>query len=204
MPIPAQWPGIANSLQKWFGLKGGIRLSVDEIIVPTASVLLEDSPWASSIPCAFQNTTAALAANHSFVSVQPSRGVILRVISVTVKNVTGAAQNIIVRIQDPADVALMTDVNAIALTNLLKPIDDAGAVNRVGSLLIRSNHTAPSGGRIADFHVPDADTYTYVFRAPVYLDGDAKGGIGRCSVNTLALNAALGATFECREYEHRA
>jgi len=205
MPIPVQYPGQANALQKLFGLKGKIPLSVDETIVPVALIADQmNSPWGDVISVARHRAQAALAANNSGLMVRPGAGVVLGIDQIFVDNNQGNAVRIDLRMLSVATVTAMTVVASSNMNDMSAPIASDGSIARTGSVVSSITRIGATGNVLARINIAANESDVFKLGAPFYLDGSAKAGIGALAIWNLTLNEPIGASFIGREYVHRA
>lgn len=204
MPIPINWPGFSQTAQKLFGLKGRIPLAFDETVVPIYIVESgPETPWSGNRSCGNHKNQAAVALNFAIVGVQPVTGVYLRVESIWLENTEAAAARMKISVYRPSQIAAITENARTNLVDYTAPVDPLGASGRVGSVIVEAEHTVSSGVVIWRGSVGIGEAKEVVLRQPIFLDGNAKGGIGMLAVISENVNEGIGAAFFCREYVDR-
>lgn len=206
MPLTINWPAPGQTLQKLFGLKGRIPLTVDETLVPVAVLeQAESTPWGSARSVArHRNQAAGGVGTNAGIMVRPGAGVVLCIDHVLVDNNQANAIRADLRILSPAQVALVTVVASNNMNDMQAPIQTDGSVARTGSLVSSVTHTATIGNVIARINVAADESEDLVIPSRWYLDGDAKGGVGALILWTLTTNELISASFHGAEFVNRA
>jgi len=188
------------------GLKGGNPQSLDEIVVPViVEGNVDDSPFQPSINVGRNANVGAVAVNNNAAIVRAGAGTILRIDGFQIVNETAATASYTFTIMTPANIVTGTLIGtASPLVALSDPIDPLGAVNRVGSTIQGFNHTSILGTAFWRPLLADDEERIVTFQQPIYLDGNARGGIGALACWHAAQNVAGRFAVIGREYLHRA
>lgn len=204
MPLPFNWPGEASALAKMFGLKGKLPLGLDEIVVPVTVVgNLDDAPWSSSRPVGKERSQVAVALNNSGVMARPGRGVWLRIDGFVVDNEQAGVATFEVRLLTPANIAALTNNGDSNVNSFLGIIEASGTWDRTGSLVSSVQHTSTIGANVMRLRIPQDEHVHVHLDQPIYIDGDARGGIGALCVWCATQNQSCIVGFSGREYFNR-
>lgn len=202
-PLPLQNELLTRALVQSLGLKGGLTMSLDEILVPVSVVQdLTEGPHQIPQPCAAGgNQGAAGAGRFSFVAVQPGGGNILAVDKVVFHNETGATARCTVLRLAPSDIAAMTLNSRAGLVALNRNQIDAATNPRVASDVLTLDHNTSAIGSVIGFiNANTGEQALYEFPFGAYLRGDDRFGAAAYGLVQNTVNTALRATFYCREF----
>jgi len=200
--LPIQTLDLTVPVTKAAGLKGQVKFAIDEVVVPTVNVgNYTQSPYATSPhPGLIQQSWSAVVARNSGLILQAPPNAVIRVEQINVINENGAASTYAVRWINPVDIAL---VNQISTLN----VNDANAMvqvlteTRLGSAVIRMDHTSMLGTGLDRFEIAAQGTNRFEFRDGFALYGNDPLGRSGIVLWNETQNNTIHATFFVNEYK---
>ena len=205
MPIPIQNAEGSQALAAALGLKGAVRLQVDEVEVPTITTdFLPGTPYTTVIPVGGPGAIGGQGAgNEGAISVSPGRGGILVIEQVIIVNSTGGTLSYEVRLMTAANLATVTDVGAARqLLNMNSPMD-GGGIREHGGFIQDIQHTTLLGIALARFGLLDFTTLIWDLPAGYALYGDDPLGPGAMAVWNTTANSTVNASFFGKVYKNK-
>lgn len=198
---PIQNAGPAQALADGLGIKGMIRLGVDDIIVPTVQVADFDvSPYSQAHPVGGARSQAAAGAGQfSMCGISPGRGTILGVHRVTSGERNAGAGTVALRWLSPAELAAITVNTTIQARDFNHELIGGTLASR-GALLFAAEHNATVGITLELARIPQDETGVFKFPRGFYLYGDDPQGVGAIVVSHTTANLTTDGNFYCTEY----
>ena len=209
MTVQVNFPGDARGLQRAFGLKGGVKLVVDEVIAPVSILQdVEQGPWASSTGVTGFRSRAALAARFGGILFIPGRGVTTKIEQLEIENLEATRWTANIEFITPAEIALLTAGAPNSMINaqdVFGPTGGTVEVRITGSRLNAMTHTATLGEPIFSGEIPANGSRVFKFPQGIFINGDVlEAGVpGGLIVWNTTLNTFLAVSFLAREYPNR-
>lgn len=203
MPLTINWPEPGQTLQKQFGLKGRIPLSIDETVVAVS--VLEDvrAPWSSRRSVARHRSQAAVPLENSGIMATPGAGVVLAIDHVFIDNAQANAIRVDLRVLSAAAVAGVVPIATSNFNDMQNPIQTDGSIARTGSVLTSLTRVGATGNVLARLNIAANESDDFELTTPFYFDGDAPGGVGGLVAWNLVVNEPFAASFHGFEYVNR-
>ena len=201
--LPIQTPTLTTPLTKALGLKGQVVLGFDETTVGTIGLAdYTSSPYASNPHPgqSQQQQNAAGALEFSGLIIQAPPNAIVRVEELQIINENSAAMVYAIRWINPGDIALLN-------LNTTVEFRDANAMSqrttgtRLGTVILRVNHTALLGQGLVRFAIPVMESRAYTFPDGFALYGNDPFGRSGVIVWGETLDSSVHATMNINEYK---
>jgi len=201
VPVDIQNAEASSSLVAGLGIKGGLRLKLDETIVGVEVIgdLTKGSPYASVKKIGGVRAQAAVALEISAISIEPGPGGILVIDQISVDNIQGADANFEIRVLTAAQIASITTVNSSLAFDFNSPFI-AGAIARDGALLRSLSDAVAIGPVVLQMNVLTGERGVYDLPGGYALYGDDPIGPVALTVWNSAINLAAQASFIGRVY----
>ena len=213
MPIPIGTPDPSQVLQKQLGVKGKFDLRLDETIVPVATVTdCRNSPFEQGVYNFMgQKQLAPAAGRFAYIMARPVVGVIIAIDAFSFDNEFQADNPYLIdlRIMAPANIAAITELSSDAMLNTSDPIQATDLVQGAAAEVVSLDHnTANVGGLLDRYSFTDAaftgpHHHRVPLANPIFLNGDADGGIGGLALVNRTAQSALRGSFEGRVFTSR-
>jgi len=198
--LPIQNAESSKALAASLGLKGKIRLSVDEVEVPAVITdYLPNTPYSAIIPIGCSGAAGPVAVNFSAISIEPGSGGILVIDRIEIANTSGSDGDFNIRVLTQVDVGVFTTVSSAQAFNFNSPLD-GGGVRTNGALCRVISHTAILGATILRHSVLDNTTYAVELPGGYALYGDDPRGFVALVVWGTTLNEGIIVNFYGRVF----
>lgn len=200
--LPIQTLDLTVPITKALGVKGQVKLGLDEVVVNV--IKLADytaSPYASNPhPGQAAQLQAAVAVNFSGLFAQAPPNAIVVVNRIDIFNENSGASQYTIRWINPVDIAT-TNLNATATLRDSNAMVQVLTGTRLGTVILRVNHTALLGQNINRFEVLAQGNHEYVIDGGFALYGNDPLGRSGVGVWNETLNESVHATFYVNEFK---
>jgi len=203
--IPVQQANPSSALVASLGLKGRVRLQVDEVILGT--IILEDtvnSPYsADRLVIASNRQASAGVGVFSGIGIRPGAGLILRIDQITVIASASALLPWLVHVLGPVALASVTIVASPDAVNRNSELGRATNTPQSNSELLRITNGSTPGSLIHRESTASDLTSTWDIPGGYYLYGDDPAGVSAMVIWNSVADSELTVSWLGREFRNK-
>lgn len=199
--LPVQNAESVKALTAALGLKGRVKLEVDETLAPViVTDDLTNSPYTTIVPMVSARRQGAVALNNSAISLEPVAGSILVIDRITLENDAGSDSEFELRFMSAADVATVTTASSGTPLNLNSLFDASGNAARTGALGRNLTNIGLVGTIAGRYGVLDNDQLVIEFPSGFAIYGDDAFGPAALAIWNVVVNESCAANFYARQF----